>query len=152
IAATSVLVRGFRELTSPTARRQLRWIAWGTILGVGPFAIGYALPWALGANPPLALQLTAIPLGLVPLTFASALVRYGLRDVEVIVKRTLAYTAFFGAAAALYAALHKLTAFAFRNDGDPRNWIVALLATGVLVLLAQPVRDAMQNAIDRVFY
>ena len=67
IAALGVLVRAFREITSVTARRQLRWIAWGTALGVGPFAVGYALPWALGANPPLALQLTAIPLGLVPL-------------------------------------------------------------------------------------
>ena len=61
IAALVVLVRGFRQMTSPTARRQLRWIAWGTALGVGPFAFGYALPWALGIDPPLALQLTAIP-------------------------------------------------------------------------------------------
>ena len=87
--------RSARSRRSP-ARRQLRWIAWGTALGVGPFAFGYALPWALGVNPPLALQLTAVLLGLVPLTFASAIVRYRLRDVEVIVKRGFAYTAFLG--------------------------------------------------------
>ena len=92
-----------RSRRSP-ARRQLRWIAWGTALGVGPFAFGYALPWALGVDPPLALQLTAIPLGLVPLTFASAIVRYRLRDVEVIIKRGLAYTAFLAASVALYCA------------------------------------------------
>ena len=86
-AAMAVLMRAFREITSVTGRRQLRWIAWGTALGVGPFAFGYALPWALGIDPPLAFQLTAIPLGLVPLTFASAIVRYRLRDVEVIIKR-----------------------------------------------------------------
>ena len=97
-----VLVRAFRQITSITGRRQLRWIAWGTALGVGPFAFGYALPWALGVDPPLALQLTAIPLGLVPLTFASAIVRYRLRDVEVIIKRGLAYTAFVAAAMVLY--------------------------------------------------
>ena len=135
-----------------TGRRQLRWIAWGTALGVGPFAFGYALPWALGIDPPLALQLTAIPLGLVPLTFASAIVRYRLRDVEVIIKRGLAYTAFLGASVALYAALLKLTGFVFAADADRHNWIIALLATLVVVLLAQPVKDAMQNALDRVFY
>ena len=86
-AAIVVLARAFGEITSLTGRRQLRWIAWGTALGVGPFALGYALPWALGVDPPLALQLTAMPLGLVPLTFASAIVRYRLRDVEVIIKR-----------------------------------------------------------------
>ena len=58
-------------------------LVWGTILGVGPFSFAYALPWALGIDPPFAFQLTAIPLGLVPLTFASALVRYRLRDIEV---------------------------------------------------------------------
>ena len=88
--ALVVLVRApSGDITSVTGRRQLRWIAWGTALGVGPFAFGYALPWALGIDPPLALQLTAVPLGLVPLTFASAIVRYRLRDVEVIIKRGL---------------------------------------------------------------
>src|SRR4051812_42917803 len=152
VASLAVLTRAFRDITSLTARRQLRWIAWGTALGVGPFAFGYALPWALGANPPLALQFTAVPLGLVPLTFASAIVRYRLRDVEVIIKRGLAYTAFFGASVALYYALVKLTGFVFANDADQHNWIIALLATLVIILLARPVKDAVQNALDRVFY
>jgi hypothetical protein len=46
IAAIAVLARAFRQITSRTGRRQLRWIAWGTALGVGPFAFGSALPWA----------------------------------------------------------------------------------------------------------
>jgi len=75
VAAVVVLTRAFGEITSLTGRRQLRWIAWGTVLGVGPFVLGYAVPWAFGLNPPVALQLTAVPLGLVPLTFACAIVR-----------------------------------------------------------------------------
>ncbi len=152
LAATAVLARAFRQITSLTARRQLRWIAWGTVLGAGPFALGYALPWAFGANPPLAFQLTAVPLGLLPLTFASAIIRYRLRDVEVIVKRGLAYTAFFAASVALYFALLRLTGFLFGTDADEHTWIIALLATMVIVLLAQPVKDSVQNALDRVFY
>ena len=152
LAALAVLIRAFRQIESRTARRQLRWIAWGTGLGVGPFAFGYALPWALGVDPPLALQLTAVPLGLVPLTFASAIVRYRLRDVEVIIKRGLAYTAFLSAAVILYAALLKLVRFSFASDQDGHNWVVAALATLVIVLLARPVKDAMQDALDRVFY
>jgi len=152
VAALGVLTRAFQDITSVTARRQLRWIAWGVALGVGPFAFGYALPWTLGINPPLALQLTAVPLGLVPLTFASAIVRYRLRDVEVIIKRGLEYTAFLAASIVLYAALRKLTGFALATDADEHNWIIAALATLVIVLLARPVRDAVQNSLDRVFY
>ena len=150
-AAVAVLVRAFGQIGAITARRQLRWIAWGTALGAGPFAILYALPWALGAEPRLAL-LTAVPLGLLPLTFASAIIRYRLRDVEVIIKRGLVYTAFLAASVALYFAIFKFTGFLFANDADDHNWIVALLATMVIVLLAQPVKDTMQNALDRVFY
>ena len=36
----------WREVRTVTARRQLRWIAWGTALGAAPFALGYALPYA----------------------------------------------------------------------------------------------------------
>ncbi len=151
-AAVVVLFRAFQTITSVTARRQLRWIAWGTALGAGPFAVGYALPWALGADPPVALQLTAIPLGLVPLTFASAIVRYRLRDVEVIVKRGLAYAAFLAASLALYVAMQKLVGFVFADSSDEHTWVIALLATLVVVLLAQPVKEAVQNALDRVFY
>ncbi|MBS1819547.1 MAG: PDZ domain-containing protein [Acidobacteria bacterium] len=152
IAAVVVLARGFREISSLTGRRQLRWIVWGSVLGVGPYALFYALPWALGANPPLALQLTAIPLGLVPLAFASAIVRYRLRDVEVIIKRGLAYTAFLAASGLLYLAMRKVVGVVFADDADQHNWIIAALATMVIVLLAQPVKDAVQNALDRVFY
>ena len=151
-AALAALIRAFQQITSVTGRRQLRWIAWGTALGVGPFAFGYALPWALGVDPPLALQLTAIPLGLVPLTFACAIVRYRLRDVEVIIKRALVYSAFLGASAALYVALLKVVGYAFSSESDPHNWIVALLATTVVVLLARPVKESIQNALDRAFY
>src|SRR5579862_7883447 len=140
VAAGVVLVRAFGEIASLTGRRQLRWIAWGTILGVGPFSFAYALPWALGIDPPFAFQLTAIPLGLVPLTFASALVRYRLRDIEVIIKRGLAYAAFLAASVAIYIAMRKFAGFMFADDTDPHNRIVALLATVVVVLLAQPVK------------
>ncbi len=150
--AIAVLVRAFQQITTATARRQLRWLVWGTALGAGPFAFGYALPWALGFDPPLALQLTAIPLGLVPLTFASAIVRYRLRDIEVIVKRGLAYTAFLAASVALYAGMLELTSFLVGNDADDHNRIIALVTTIVVVLLAQPVKEAVQNALDRVFY
>lgn len=152
IVALVVVTRAFGEITSLTGRRQLRWIAWGTVLGGAPFAFGYALPWSLGLDPPFALQLTAVPLGLVPLTFASAIVRYRLRDVEVIVKRGIAYTAFIAASTVLYLAMLRFVGFVFGDDTSPQNWVVALLATLIIVLLAQPVREAMQNALDRVFF
>ena len=68
-----------------------------------PFALGYAVPWAFGFQPSLPMELSAIPLAFIPLAFASAIVRYRLMDVEVILKRLLVYTSVVAAIAAIAA-------------------------------------------------
>ena len=152
IGGLAALVRALTEVRSITGRRQLRWIAWGTALGGAPFALGYALPFALGVDPSLPMQLSAIPLGLIPLAYASAIVRYRLMDIEVIVKRALVYAAALGAIVAIYAALLQGVQRVWLKGDDEHDWIIAFLATLVALLLAPPVKNAVQNALDRAFY
>jgi two-component system NtrC family sensor kinase len=152
IAGLLVLMRAVAGVRSATARRQLRWIIWGTAFGAGPFAIGYALPYALGLRASLPMELSVIPLSLVPLAFASALIRYRLMDVEVIIKRSLLYTAVVLAIFTIYATLLHLAGIVFLDAADRHTSIIALLATIVVVLLFSPVKTAIQNALDRAFY
>jgi two-component system, NtrC family, sensor kinase len=151
IAGLTLLVKALREARAVTARRQLRWIAWGTALGGAPFALGYALPYALGVEPSLPMRLSVIPLGAIPLAYACAIVRYRLMDVEVIVKRALVYAAALSAIVAIYAVLLQLVGKVFLK-GDEHTWVIALLATLVAVLLAPPVKENVQNFFDRAFY
>ena len=146
-----IMMRALRRVRSVTARRQLRWIVWGTALGSVPFAFGYALPFSLGFEPLRGFEFTALLLGLIPLAFASAIVRYRLMDVEVIIKRTLVYAAALAAIAAIYAILLRL-AGVFFQDSEQRNPVIALLATLVVVSLSRPVKNAIQAALDRVYY
>jgi two-component system, NtrC family, sensor kinase len=152
ISGLAVLTRALGEVRSITARRQLRWIAWGTALGTAPFAIGYALPYAVGVDPSLPMALSAVPLGVIPAAYACAIVRYRLMDVEVIVKRALVYAAALSAIVAIYAVLLQVVTKVFFRGGDEHNWVIALLATLVALLLAPPVKDAVQNTLDRAFY
>ena len=147
-----VLWHAHSDVRSVTGRRQLRWIAWGTALGALPFAFGYALPHSLGLATPLAVELLAIPLSLIPLAFASAIVRYRLMDVEVIVKRGLVYAAALAAILGIYALLLTLSNQAVLHEAPQQNKFIALLATIVVVLLASPVKNAIQAALDRAFY
>ena len=66
--------------------------------------------------------------------------------------RIAKYSATLAASLALYVAMQKLTGFVFADTADEHTWVIALLATLVVVLMAQPVKDAVQNALDRVFY
>ncbi len=152
VAGLVVLLAARRRFRSVTARRQLRWIAWGTALGAGPFAFGYAVPFTIGVAPSLPMQLLAVPLSFIPLAFASAIVRYRLMDIEVIVKRTLVYVAALGAVLAIYGVLLKVAPPMLLRTGGERNWVLALLATLIAVLLAPPVKEWIQNSLDRAFY
>jgi two-component system NtrC family sensor kinase len=152
VAGLAIMVRALRHVRSVTARRQLRWIVWGTALGSVPFALGYALPFAFGWAPLRGFEFSALLLGLVPLAFASAIVRYRLMDVEVIIKRALVYAAALAAIAAIYAVLLRIAGAVFLRDADQRNPVIALLATLVVVLLSRPVKNAIQSGLDRVYY
>jgi two-component system NtrC family sensor kinase len=152
VAGLVVMTRALGRVRSVTGRRQLRWIVWGTALGGVPFVFGYALPFALGLSPLPGFELTAVLLGLVPLAFASAIVRYRLMDVEVIIKRALVYAAAIAAIAAIYGILLSLAGAVFLGGQDERNPIIALLATMVVVLLSRPVKNLIQTALDRVYY
>ena len=152
VAGAAALARALTRVQSITARRQLRWIAWGTTLGAAPFALAYAVPYAVGVDPSLPMQLSAVPLSLIPLAFASAIVRYRLMDIEVIVKRSLVYAVALAAIVALSAlALQALDRILVRGGGGD-SWLIPILAALVAVLLAPPVKAWIQHALDRAFY
>ena len=151
-AGLLVLVRALRRVRSVTSRRQLRWIVWGTALGVLPFAIVYTVPFALGVTPSLPIELLAIPLAFIPLAFASAIVRYRLMDVEVILKRLLVYTAVMAAIVGIYVVILRTSRGFILQTEDEHRWLIAFLATVIVLLLAKPVKEAIQSAIDRAFY
>lgn len=151
LGGLALMILTLRRVPSVTSKRQLRWIVWGAVLGGLPFVLGYAVPWSLGFDT-VPLDLTAIPLSLIPLAFASAIVRYRLRDVEVIVKRGLVYTAAVSAMVAIYLVLDRLARAVFLGPADGHDSLIALLATAVVVLLAGPVRDAIQSMLDRAHY
>jgi hypothetical protein len=144
VGGLAIMIRALKRGCSVTARRQLRWIVWGTALGAIPFVLGYVLPFTLGFTPSSPFEFTAVLLGLVPLAFASAIIRYRLMDVEVIIKRALVSAAGIAAIAAIYAILLRVAGRFFLHGQDQQNPIIALLATIVVVLLSSPLKNAIQ--------
>ncbi|HWM91692.1 MAG TPA: ATP-binding protein [Thermoanaerobaculia bacterium] len=74
-------------------QRQMQWIAFGLAGGYLPYLLLQAAPFLAGFQGPEVLRAVAVlPLALVPLTFAYAILRYKLWDIEVIVRDTISMT------------------------------------------------------------
>ena len=89
LGGLTVMVRALTRLRSVTARRQLRWIVWGSSLGALPFVAAVSACRSCSDTCRRGAEYTAVLLGCIPLAFASAIVRYRLMDIEVIIKKVL---------------------------------------------------------------
>jgi len=148
--AFAVLVDSYRRTRSLTARRQIKWLVWGTGGGVVPFLAFYALPFAIGREPGMAMELAGyVPLALIPLSLAYAVVKHRLMDVELIVRRALGFVLAMAVLVSLALLTKGLTDVLWE---EPHNTVIALLSTVVAVLLFTPVKSRVQEALERLFY
>ncbi|MCG6921195.1 MAG: PAS domain S-box protein [Acidobacteria bacterium] len=148
--AFAVLVDAYRRTRSLTARRQIKWLVWGTGGGAVPFLAFYALPFALGRDPGMAMELAGyVPLALIPLSLAYAVVKHRLMDVELIVRRALGFVI---AVAILVGGALLTVELSNVLWEEPHNAVIALLSALVAVLLFTPVKSRLQEALERLFY
>ena len=150
VSGLGVMLRVLGRLRSVTARRQLRWIVWGSAVGAVPFILMYGLPFALGYTVPGG-EYASLLLGVIPLAFASAVVRYRLTDIEVIIKRGLAISAVALGLVIIYFSTMQFVGFVFRTNAD-QNSVIALLATLLVALVAPWLWRTIQTALDRLYY
>ena len=114
VVMTRALARSLGHVAASAAMDRLghraRYVAVRLRVRACPFALGFTFPRH---------RCTSVLLVLAPLGFASAIVRYRLMDVEVIIKRALVYGAALAGMAAIYAIVLKLASEVFFNGGDP---------------------------------
>ncbi|HWX25464.1 MAG TPA: ATP-binding protein, partial [Vicinamibacteria bacterium] len=152
-ASFGILWSAYRRTRSLLARRQMKWLVWGTGAAVVPFFLFYALPFALlGREPRLATELAGyIPLALIPLSLAYAVVEHRLMDVELIFRRGLVYTLATAAIVGISLLANEIVN-SLAGQEEPHTSIIVFLSTLVVLLLFTPVKDRIQEGIERLFY
>ena len=148
LVGLATLARNARATSDPRQRRGIALVFAGSLFGLLPFlSLAVARPAWLHSEP----QAFALlgPLALVPLTFAFAIIRFGLLDIRVMVRRSLVYSMVTVGVAAVYSvALTLVNTFALGSQISSTRTFPILFALGVLLLL-EPLRHRVQGMIDR---
>ena len=167
----------YRRISGPLQRQQTRWAVIGlTAAALGPVAFHlpfFTLPsLSQPSLPGLFYQLagpavfnlsllyrlatvTVFTIGLLlfPLSFAVAILRYGLWDIDLLINRTLVYGVLTGLLALVYFVSVVLLQSVFRPLA--LGWqpeIVTAISTLGIAALFSPLRRRVQAAIDRRLY
>ncbi|HJQ28990.1 MAG TPA: GAF domain-containing sensor histidine kinase, partial [Rubrobacter sp.] len=93
----------------------------------------------------------ALALFIVPVFTGVAILRHHLFDIDVVINRTLVYGALTAAVVSLYVLLIAIFSELFRR-GAGDNLVVSLLATGLVAVLFQPLRQRLQRSVNRLMY
>ena len=135
-----------------TTRQQMKWVSCGTLAGMVPFSVIYAIPWLLGVRATFAMEAAMLFLCLIPLSFAYAVIRYRLLDVEILVRRSAAYFIASSLLLALYLSFVLVLSRTLEWIAPEANFIAICVAALAIALLFAPVRHTIQNRLDRFFY
>ncbi len=153
LAAAAVLGRSLLSRHGWEQGRQTQWIAFGVAGGYLPFLLLYVVPFSLQLPAPAWMSVAAtVPLALVPLSFAYALLRYRLWDVAVIARDVATY-----ALTVLLAVLGFSLLSLLIRRGVPQDMVVAkgvLNASALLLIgtLSIPVRHGIGASLQRLQY
>jgi two-component system, NtrC family, sensor kinase len=158
-ASAFLLIRRFVISKNTVARQQLKWVVWGSTLAIAPFTLLYSIGYVLGDETAGAFtDLAIVPLILIPLSLGYSVVRYRLMDVELVVRRAAVY-AFTTLAIALGigTVVYLAGLYAF-GGGVPSTGeitlrlILSVTAMACIVMIAAPVKNFLQERVDRIFY
>ncbi len=161
VAIVAAQAHRYRRVSGPVERQQTKWFLGGLGVAFLTFAAGNVY---LGANgllvPDAPPERAAIPwliftiantlAGLcVAGALAVAVLRYRLFAIDVILNRALVYGGLTAAVIGLYVLIVGYLGALFRTGG---SLPISLVATGVVAVLFQPLRDWLQRGANRLLY
>ncbi|HLV00591.1 MAG TPA: ATP-binding protein, partial [Acidobacteriota bacterium] len=142
----------WRATSSAVEQKQIQWVVAGTLAGVIPFALLYGVPYLLGLPIASLMEASVLSLCLIPLSFGYAITRYRLMDVDTIFRRGVAYLLASSALLGIYIGVALIIAQTVQGFSPESGFIfLALSALGVALLFA-PLKEKIQEQIDRYFF
>lgn len=157
-AGVGAQVYRYRRVSTPEQRQQTKiavagFVLWTVVLALASVAYVFRQE-VLATDPmpwwgPVSELLWFVNLGILPAALGVAVLSYGLWKIDVLINRALVYSALTGTIILLYILIVGGLGFVFQARG---NFLVSLLATGLVAVLFQPLRERLQKGVNRLLY
>ena len=156
--SAAVIVAVFLRLRGADSdtRHQIKWVASAALFLVVTILLVNFLPSTVFTNPgPLvgtgvALLVSVAVLG-VPTAIGVAVLKYRLYDIDVIISRTLVYGVLAAFITAVYIGIAVGIGTLVGSGGQPNLWL-SIVATIIVAVGFQPVRERVQKIANRLVY
>ena len=151
-----VQVYRYRRISNVIEKQQTKWVVFGLSLAISGF-LGLNVPFqrfALRLPYVLLIDLIVVTviilfMLLIPLSIGFAILRSRLWEIDIIINRTLVYGALTASIVGLYVLVVGGLGIVFQTRG---NFFISLLVTGLVAVFFQPLRNRLQQAVNRLVY
>jgi hypothetical protein len=134
-------------------RQQMKWLLVATAVFAAAYIPVFVLTdFAFGPDTALWSNLWMIVMPLIPVSIGIAILRYRLFDIDLIIRRTLLYTATTALLALVFFGSVVLLQGVFVAVTGQQSQLAIVLSTLAIAALFNPLRNRIQAAIDRRFY
>jgi signal transduction histidine kinase len=151
-AVVSVIFR-FRRATSDT-KQQLKWFAFAASVTATVTVLSFGSSLVIPGNQDinnLGILASVLSLTGIPVSVGVAILRYRLYDIDIVISRTLVYGALAVFITAVYVAIVVGIGNLIGSGGQP-NLALSIVATAVVAVAFQPVRERLQTIANRLVY
>ena len=149
----------YRRISTPTQRQQTKWIMFGL---VSLFIMLFIWTFLFELFPPqsssvrlalkLGLSLSLILFIIFPISIVFSILRYRLWDIDIVIQRTLVYGLLTLSLLLIYFGSVVLLQEIFSTVTGQRSAVAIVVSTLLIAALFAPLRQRIQNFIDRRFY
>ncbi len=147
----------YRQVSSPVERQQTKWVvyglAWEIVIGAGILSLPYLFPLLTQAGSlydlVTYLAVTSCSTLFLALCFGIAILHSRLYDIDVLINRTLVYALLTVSTLGLYVLVVFGASALLRAYND---LVFALLATALIAVLFQPLRQWLQHGVNRLMF
>jgi hypothetical protein len=153
-----VLVYRYRNIFNSAQRDQSKWVVFGVVVAWGGQVIleflRLSLPaFRMDAIMFISLNILILVWSLImPVSIMLAVLSSALMDIDVLIRRTLAYSALTVTLLVVYISSVLLLQKIFVFVTGQRSSIVSIVSTLVIAAMFTPLRLRIQMSIDRVFF